>query len=347
MGAADFRIVRPIDITDAILTSSSVPEATVTEYASGTTYALNDIRGITTGTKQDVYQSLQAANVGHAPATSPTWWKKIGTVYAAYSTATTYAKDDIVTDLANHDLYQSLIASNLNKPFTDKTSWLYLGKTNRWKQFDKAVNSQTSAPDTITTTLTPGQLANTLTLLSVAGSQVTVTQTASGYSRTKSLVQHNVLSWYDWYYEEPIRTGDVVFDDIPPYTASSITVTVDNPGDTAAVGCCFIGKARTIGTTQWEVTGGILSYSTSTTDTFGNTTMVKRDNAKRMNFDVAISAGFENEAYRLLRQYTDVEIVVIGTSEYSMTFTYGFLGQWEVPISIRGKTANIEVRGLI
>lgn len=347
MGSADFRIVRPITITDAMLTSCSVPETVVTEYAAGTTYALGDIRGVTTGTAQVVYQSLQAANTGNPPASSPTWWKKLGTVYAAYASGATYAKDNIVTDLPNHQLYQSLVAANTGNALTDKTKWLPLGASNRHKMFDKAVNSQTVAPDSIITTLTPGQLANTLTLMNLAGSQVTVSQSVSGYSRTKSLVQHNVLSWYDFYYQEPIREGDAVFDDIPPYAAASLTITVDNPGADAAIGCCFIGKSRTIGKTQWELSGGILSYSSSTTDTFGNVTMVKRENAKRMNFEVAIPMGFESEAYRLLRQYTDVEIVVIGSAGHTMTFTYGFLGQWDVPVSIRGKTAQIEVRGLI
>jgi hypothetical protein len=196
-------------------------------------------------------------------------------------------------------------------------------------------------------TLTPGELVNTVTLLNVAGSSVTVSQSISGYSRTKSLVKHDVLNWYDWFYEEPIRAGDVVFDDIPPYQAASLTINVSNPGDNAAIGCCFIGKARTIGQTQWGLTGGVISYSTTNTDTFGNVTMVRRANARRMNCEVMISPGFESEAYRLLSTYTDVEMVFIAATDYTMTYTYGFLGQWEIPISNSGKTAPIEIRGLV
>jgi hypothetical protein len=347
MSAADFRLIRPIAVTDATLTSSTVPEAVVTEYASGTTYAAGDIRGVTTGTAQIVYQSLQAANLGNTPASSPTWWKVLGTVYAAYAGGSTYAKDDIVSDLVAHKLYRSVIAGNIGNVLTDPAKWTDLGATTRWKMFDKAVNSQTTAPDTISTVVTLGELANTLTLLNVDGATVTATQSVSGYTRTKSLVRHDVLNWYDFYYEEPIRSGDVVFDDIPPYAASSLTITVNNPGADAAIGCCFIGKSRTIGQTQWGLTGGILSYSTASTDTFGNTTLLKRANAKRLNFEVKIPDGFESEAFRLLTLYTDVEMVVIGSSDYSMTISYGFLGQWSVPISNSGKTAPIEWRGLI
>lgn len=345
--SSDFRIIRPITITDAKLTSTDIPEAIVTEYNAATTYASGDIRGVTTGTSQAVYKSLQAGNVGHSPASSPTWWKQIGTVYANYSSGTTYALGDIVTDPVAHQLYKSLVAANTGNLLTDATKWLSLGATNRWKMFDKAVNSQSSQPDSITFTLSPGELVNTVTLLNVEGSTVTVTQSISGYTMTKSLVKHEVLNWYDWYYEEPIRAGDVVIDNIPPYANATLTITISNPGDTAAIGCCFIGKARTLGTTQWGLTGGIISYSTTNTDTFGNVTIVKRSNARRMNCEVYIPPGFESEAFRLLSTYTDTEMVFIAATDYTMTYTYGFLGQWEIPISNSGKTAPIEIRGLV
>jgi hypothetical protein len=213
--------------------------------------------------------------------------------------------------------------------------------------FDKVVNSQTTAQDSITVVINPGDLVNTVGLLNVIGAQVTVSQTDSGYSRTKSLVRHDVLSWYDWFYEEPIREGDVVFDGIPPYINSSLTITVESPGAPVAIGCCILGKSRTIGKTAWDLTGGVLSYSSSSTDQFGNVTMVKRDNAKTLNFEVYIPAGFESEAYRLLRLYTDVEMLCIGAEDYTMTYSYGFLGQWTVPVTNSGKTAHIEWKGLV
>ena len=347
MNSADFKLIKPITITDAKLVSSSVPEATVAEYAAGTTYAAGDIRGVTSGTAQDVYQSLQAGSVGRAPASSPAWWKLLGRVYAAYASGTTYAVDAIVTDLANHQLYQSLVANNSGKALSDKNSWLPLGATNRWKMFDKAVNSQTSAPDSVTVTIKPGELVNTLTLLNVSGSSVTVSQTESNYARTRSLVTHDVLNWYDFWYQEPVWVGDTVFDDIPPYISSSLTVTVNSPSNQAAIGGWFLGKAKFIGTTQWELTAGILSYSTSTTDAFGNTTLLKRENAKKMNFEVSIPRGYEDEAYRFLRSADNTEMVAIASTNWAMTVSYGYLGQWDVPLSIIGKKMPVEWRGLI
>lgn len=347
MNSSDFRLVRLIPITAAKLVSSSVPEEKVTEYAAATTYGAGDVRGVSTGTSQIVYESLHAANTGNAPASSPTWWKVLGTVYAAYAANVTYAKDDTITDLTGHQLYQSQVAGNVGQALSDKSKWLPLGATNRWKAFDKAVNSQTSAPGTLSFTVAPGQLANTMMLLNLAGASVTVTQSESGYSRTKRLVRHDVLSWYDFFYEEPIRAGDAVFEDIPPYPASSLTVTVENGGGEAKVGACLVGKYRVIGKVAASMNGGVLSYSTSTEDTFGNITMVKRFNAKRLNLEVLIPAGFEDEAFRLFSAYTDTEIGIIAGDKYTMGIGYGFLGQWNVPRSGSGRKASIEFKGLV
>src|SRR6185436_13148020 len=103
-------IIRPAPINDSTLVSSSVPETTPAAYAGGTTYALGDTVSVFTGTAAVVYRSLQNANTGHTPASSPTWWQEIGTSYATYAGGTTYGLDDIVVS-ATHREYQSLQAS--------------------------------------------------------------------------------------------------------------------------------------------------------------------------------------------------------------------------------------------
>lgn len=67
-------LVRPTTITDAMLTSSNVPETDYSEYAAGTTYAL-DAYIIRSGSGlHHIWKSLQGSNVGNTPETSPTWW---------------------------------------------------------------------------------------------------------------------------------------------------------------------------------------------------------------------------------------------------------------------------------
>jgi hypothetical protein len=243
-------------------------------------------------------------------------------------------------------VFESLTGGN-SAPLTDKTKWLPLGKTNQLKMFDKAVNSQTTAPDWLTVVVKPGQLANTLTLLNISGAEVTVTQSESNYTRKRALSSHNVLSWYDFYFQEPQWVGDTVFADIPPYLNSLLTVHIKSPGNIAGLGGFFLGRPKFIGKTQWGLKAGILSYSTQEADTFGNVTLMKRASAKKMNFEVAVPRGYEDEVYRFMTAADNEEMVAIASTNWAMTLSYGYLGQWELPLGIEGEKMPVEWRGLI
>lgn len=353
---SDFMMIRPVTITDTILTSTTVQETVAATYAGGTTYAIGDRAGLApsvVGDAQLVYQSKTAGNIGNAlpvpPATETTHWKYVSSVYPAYSGANTYVLDGIVSSISTnvHLLYRSLVAGNIGNALTDTTKWQAYGATNAHAMFDAVYGSQTSNADTIVIVLTPGVLINSLYLGNVDAASVTVSQSISGWSSTQILNKHPVTNWYDFWYEPLYRETNVVFTDIPPYINGVLTVTIDNTGGTAKCGVVEIGKSVTLGKTQWDCVGSNISYSGTTTDVFGNTTFVPRASAPRLNFEVKILAGFESEAHRLLTLYTDQEMVFIGSSLYGITMVYGFLGTFTVPVSNTGKTASIEVKGLI
>lgn len=68
-------VVKPITITDAILTSSTVTEADYSAWSSATTYALGS-RVIIVATHK-IYESLQASNLNKDPLTQPLWWIEV------------------------------------------------------------------------------------------------------------------------------------------------------------------------------------------------------------------------------------------------------------------------------
>lgn len=70
------KIVRPAAITDSVLVSSNVPETDHAAYNAATTYALGD--KVIVAAEHRIYESLQAANTGNTPSTSPTWWLDLG-----------------------------------------------------------------------------------------------------------------------------------------------------------------------------------------------------------------------------------------------------------------------------
>lgn len=347
---ADFRMLRPVTVLDATLTSTTVPEAVAATYSAGTTYTIGQRAGAAPvyGDPQTVYESLQNGNIGHAQASSPTWWKPLGVVYPPYNSGSTCGLGKIVSNISAdvHELYESQVAGNTGNPLTDTTKWLVLGSTNARAMFDETYGSQTTNADSIVTVLTMGVLTTAVYLGNLEAVSVRLQQSVSAYDQTMNLNSHPVDNWYDWYYEDLVIVSDIVFVDVPPYAGSTLTITITNTGSTAKCGIVIVGKPVTLGTTQWEVLGGFVSYSNTSTDGFGNTTFAPHGVVSKLNLDVHIYEGFESEALRLLKQYVDVPTVFIGGTDYAMATLYGALSSAQVPISITGKTAPIEILGL-
>src|SRR3989304_3030512 len=135
------RVIPPLTITAAMLTSSSATEPWApSAYAGGTTYAFGDV--VSVAADFTIYESLAAGNVGNTPNISPTWWRVVGPTETAYNAATTYAIGDTVSYV--HRLYESLAATNIgNTPVISPTWWLDVGATNRWRMIDVQRNTAT------------------------------------------------------------------------------------------------------------------------------------------------------------------------------------------------------------
>lgn len=100
---------------------TGIPTAPVyTYYASGTTYAINDI--IAYGSK--AYKSLQNGNVGHTPSTSTTWWSRLYSteVIAKWDDTTPYGTGRYVS--YNNALYVSTYANNGFPPDASILAWV-------------------------------------------------------------------------------------------------------------------------------------------------------------------------------------------------------------------------------
>jgi len=176
------RVTPPIEITDALLTSSGAAEPHApADYAGGTTYAIGDI--VKVPADFTIYESLASGNAGHAPGTSPTWWRIIGVTETAYNAGTTYALGDTVYSASTHRCYESLAAGNTGNPLpvlpeTTTTKWLDVGPTNKWAMFDLSRNTQTVHASPLVVVVAPGQRINTVGLTGIKGSTLTLKATS-------------------------------------------------------------------------------------------------------------------------------------------------------------------------
>jgi hypothetical protein len=300
------KIVRPVDILDANLLASNVPETDYSAWSSGTTYGLGDRAIYVLADTHWVVESLQAGNLNHTPtgATTDTWW-------------------------------------------------LLVGYTNRWKMFDGAIQSQTSAADEIAVTVTSvTSRIDSVALFNIdcATAQVTVTDATDGvvYDQTVNMVSPSgITDWYAYFFEPVTRITDYVFTELPPYLSSEIDITLTDTGGTVLCGACVVGLSREIGGTQYGAQTGIQDYSIKQVDSFGNYSILERAYNKRATFQVQVENSLIDELQTILAGYRAVPIVYVGSDLYSSTMVYGFYKDFSTVISYpRVSILSIELEGL-
>lgn len=354
MSSPDFKFVRPLAITDAMLISSSVPETVAATYSGATAYVVGNRVGLAPvdGVAQLVYECIQNGTgqpLPVPPATTTAYWQKVGEVYPLYSGAAIYGRGAIVSNIGTnvHELYESLVAGNVGNALTDAAKWLPLGATNRWKMFDEIANSQTISDTDITIVLSPGVLINSAIFSNVTGASIRVQQSVSGYDRTILLNSHLVVDWYDWYYEALTVRDDVPFMDVPPYPASSLTITIAAVGGSAACGVAVFGQQSIIGTTLAPLSRGINDYSRVIEDAWGGLILQPGNYSKLMTVEVFIPPGYESQVVHLLTGIRAVPVMFVAGDNFDSAVIYGILGRgWNAPLSVSGGIARIELRGL-
>lgn len=284
------KLIKPMAITNAILTSSNAPETDYTAWSSGTAYTVGQ------------YCIL----------------------------------------VSTHKVYQCMIAHSNASPDINLTGltpkWLQIGATNRWAMFDASWGSQTTIATPLTIVLTPGAIINSLALLNLSATSVSVVMVVAGvtvYSITVDMTGGSAIQdWYGYFFDPISYKTDLVLTDLLPYSASVITITINNTGSSAKCGNCVLGSVYDLGSTQYNATAGIVDYSTKTTDIFGNTTVIQRKYSKRMTAKLQIDSTFVDNIVNTLAAYRSTPIVWIGADNlYTSLIVYGFYKDFDVDIA--------------
>lgn len=284
---------------------------------------------------------LTACNV---PETDQTAWSAI-TAYVVGNRS-----------LFNHKIYYCNVNNTNCQPDLNTggvtPKWTDEGYDNRWKMFDQLVGSQTSQADSITLTIAPG-LIDSIAFLDVSAATIDIVMT----DPTEGVVYHETLNLasgshivdaYTYFFEPIILTDAAVLLGIPAYSAASIAITITNTGSNAKIGTLVVGMQYDLGGTQYSPTIGITDYSTKTTDTFGNYTIVQRVFSKRMSCELFLDNTAVDALQRTLAAYRATPVVWIGAdSQFSSMIIYGFYKSFSIVIPYpNNSTCSIEIEGL-
>jgi hypothetical protein len=222
-----------------------------------------------------------------------------------YNAGTTYGVGAIAISTTTHLKYESLVAGNVGNALTDTTKWLLLGPTNKWAMFDLLRNTATTAPTSLQVKLQPGGRVNSIALLGLVATSVTVTvDSAAGspseryYTYTADLSTREVFDWYDYFFKEFDTRQSVVLFDLPPVSGAVITVTLT--GETVSCGACVVGNYVYAGEVEQNPVSDVLNFSTVTREFDGSTSvMIQRRNVPKTEQTLLIDKSMVNSMIAL------------------------------------------------
>ena len=274
--------------------------------------------------------------------------------FAAWSAATTYAKDAKVD--YGEGYYISLVNNNLNNipSAPGSTFWAYVSPDNKHAMFDGQVSTATTSTSPLIVTIAPG-IVNSLAMIDLVGSSVTITMTDGAgptvYTKTIALDGSIIFDWYTYFFEPFVQLAEVVLTDLPPYSSGRITMNLSRTGN-VAIGELLVGTVYELGEEGMEqgATVGIIDYSLKETNKDTQiTTFVRRAYSKRMSGQFLLNNGQLNAVQRILADIRAVPSVFIGSeaADYTPLIVYGFYRDFSIDIAYPTKSfCRIEVEGL-
>jgi hypothetical protein len=321
------RVIPPLEITNARLTSTTAPEPGVGEAAFNiaTTYATNDkvIVGSPTHTVTITVASpgvLTWTAHGQADATPvvltttgalPTGLTAGARYFIVNSTADTFQLSaepngaPIVTTGAQsgthtataevHRTYMSREDTNVgNSPMISPDKWTDVGPTNAWAMFDLLRSTSTYLGSLLTVVITPGVRVDTLGLDGIVADSVTAVVSVGGSpikTITKSLRTRIVRSWRNHFFA-PFTTASVFSTlDLPPATNAVITITLTRAQGDVALAGMVLGMSEFLGTALNNTVDDADNFSRVDEDPdFGDRKLTPRQTKQRLAIPILCPA---------------------------------------------------------
>lgn len=280
------------------------------------------------------------------------------TDHAAWSSSTTYAKGDRVILVSAHKIYESLQASNSNKPpATEPTWWIEVSATNRWKAFDAKSSTQTAAPagspKTIGYQIRPGVAVTAVSLFNLSGGtsiRLRVVDPVYGtvYDKTTSLASvPTVGGWWAWFFGERVAPKKFAALDLPSYPNADLYIDITGT-DVLAVGVIAFGQQRVWGLgIKYGLRAGILDYSRKEANEFGDIEVVKRAYADRVSMNLLLNTSEVDALHAYLATLRATPCVWIGCDQYEITQVFGFYKSFELMVGyVNLADCELDIEGL-
>lgn len=283
---------------------------------------------------------------------------------AAWNAATSYTVGQEVILTSTHRVYTNLVAGvNATSPHLALTGatprWLDTRPTMKWAAFDSQTNTQSSIATPLTYVLLPG-LFNAIAMYGLDGITLDISiKDAPGgtviYTQTIDLTEPP-LDYYDYYFGRIKTLTKVVVKDLVPYANPEVTLTITaGAGITVRAGMIAFGDMRALvsvadeGGTRYGAKAKPITYSFINTDTFGNTSIIRRSKATDLDISVTVPKADSDSALATIQEVLDIPAAWIG-SDVANFAGLNVFGLASGDVSYEGpnhSVITINVRGLI
>lgn len=260
--------------------------------------------------------------------------------YPQYSASETYARHVRVITLDTHDVWESVVDNNVgNTPGVDKTKWLRVGATNRWKPFDKSISSQVAMAGLITYKIKPGQAVTSVNAINLRGAtsmRVRVVDPVYGVlaDEVKMLGRRSVgRGWWSFWFGTKQAPTQALFLSLPGLPSAELEITIEG-GANLAVGVLLIGTQRLFSLgVKMGARVGIQDFSQKSRNEFGDLEMREGNYADRAGFAMLLRAN-EVDAFKVfLKTVRATPCLWVGSSRYEATTIFGTFKNFEILIN--------------
>jgi len=264
----------PIDITDAMLISSTIAEPDVAEplYDPDDTYAEFALVSVISTNSHLVFESLVNDNRGNNPLTT------------------------------NSEVLR------------ENAKWIRRSYTNRFRMFDWNQGNPSVAQSPATVVLRPGKRIDALMLegLKAALVDVTIRNGMGGdvaFTLDGYLLARNLSRFTEFFYAPFIYIKSVVTFEIPQIPDPVIYLTLSDPSGTVELSRFAFGRSIYLGPIQWNPVADSDNYSEVTRDKFGRATLTPIPSTPLVEVKLEPDANRTN-AIRQFKEQTDARAVV-------------------------------------
>lgn len=249
----------------------------------------------------------------------------------AWSNATTYAADDVIS-YENRN-WISVQAGNLNKiPGSEPLWWVDDGPTNKMAMFDSSVQTKTMTTGGLEFTVKSGR-ATAIGLMGLIGQALTITvRDGSGgpviYTTSKTL-QIGAGTYYGFCFADFVQQSDICFTGILGTYDGHVTIEITGAGETSC-GLCVIGTESYIGEALHGFSFQLEDRGRQYLDALGNPVTVERGYSRGCSGSISSDRNSFNRLMTIYQSMINIPCLWVASPtlpEYASAIVFGKLSQ--------------------